>query len=68
MTENPTNSANSISSAFKDVESLYGDLDKIIAVHILKLKNLSIDVNKGKCLDFGCGVGRLTNALALYFE
>lgn len=32
------------------------------------LKQLKIRVERGACLDFGCGVGRLSNALAPYFN
>ncbi|MDA9764685.1 MAG: class I SAM-dependent methyltransferase [Opitutales bacterium] len=85
-----------ISSAFKEVESLYEDLGKKQAfwaamtypeylddqnedaffesgkaevdAQIHRLSELNFSVNKGRCLDFGCGVGRLTNALAQHFE
>jgi 2-polyprenyl-3-methyl-5-hydroxy-6-metoxy-1,4-benzoquinol methylase len=30
--------------------------------------SLNIDISRNKCLDFGCGVGRMTQALALYFN
>lgn len=32
------------------------------------LDHLNIQIVKGKALDFGCGVGRVTQALAAYFE
>lgn len=32
------------------------------------IKSLSINVRRGKALDFGCGIGRLTQALAPHFD
>lgn len=32
------------------------------------IRTAGIDLRPGRALDFGCGVGRLTNALAAYFE
>jgi 2-polyprenyl-3-methyl-5-hydroxy-6-metoxy-1,4-benzoquinol methylase len=32
------------------------------------IKSIKIDLNKEKALDFGCGIGRLTQALANYFD
>jgi len=32
------------------------------------LKELNISISTKKALDFGCGVGRLTQALAVYFD
>jgi len=32
------------------------------------VQSLNIQLNKGTALDFGCGVGRLTQALAKYFD
>ncbi len=32
------------------------------------LESRGIQVKRGRCLDFGCGVGRLTQALAEFFE
>ena len=33
-----------------------------------RLKQLGLDVRAGRCLDFGCGVGRLSHALASHFD
>lgn len=33
-----------------------------------RIKNLGVELNFGKALDFGCGVGRLTRALAASFQ
>jgi 2-polyprenyl-3-methyl-5-hydroxy-6-metoxy-1,4-benzoquinol methylase len=35
---------------------------------IQHLESLGVDILYGKALDFGCGIGRLTQALARYFE
>jgi SAM-dependent methyltransferase len=35
---------------------------------LLNLKALGVSVGGGRCLDFGCGVGRLTQALCRHFE
>jgi len=32
------------------------------------VESLGIDVSRRRALDFGCGVGRLTQAIANYFE
>lgn len=40
------------------------EIDAVMA----RLETLGIDVGRGSCLDFGCGLGRLTQALARYFE
>jgi SAM-dependent methyltransferase len=39
-----------------------------ISVLLFRLKSLGISITRGQALDFGCGVGRLTRALAPYFE
>lgn len=39
-----------------------------ISVLLFRLKSLGISTSRGQALDFGCGIGRLTRALALYFE
>jgi SAM-dependent methyltransferase len=32
------------------------------------VKGLGVDVQRGRALDFGCGIGRLTQAMALHFN
>jgi SAM-dependent methyltransferase len=32
------------------------------------VRSLGVELNRGRALDFGCGVGRLTQALAAHFE
>ncbi len=39
-----------------------------IQTQISRLSELDFEFQKGRCLDFGCGVGRLTNALAEHFK
>ena len=39
-----------------------------ISILMFRLKSLKIDVSRTKALDFGCGIGRLTQALAGHFE
>ncbi|MFA5967217.1 MAG: class I SAM-dependent methyltransferase [Patescibacteria group bacterium] len=39
------------------------DIDKFLTY----IKNLGIELNMGEALDFGCGIGRLTRALAAHF-
>lgn len=39
-----------------------------IAALMRQIQHLSITINKGKALDFGCGVGRLTQPLAKRFD
>ena len=39
------------------------------ALNVLKeLEFLGLEINHGRCLDFGCGVGRLTQALGNFFK
>jgi len=39
------------------------------ALNVLKeLEFLGLEINHGRCLDFGCGVGRLTQALGNFFN
>ena len=44
-------------SGHADVAALFGELER-----------RAIPVNTGRCLDFGCGIGRLTLALAERFD
>ncbi len=39
-----------------------------VAEHLAHLTRLGIHVAHGRCLDFGCGVGRVTQALCDHFE
>ena len=39
-----------------------------IKLQMDRLADLSIHIEHGQCMDFGCGVGRLTNALGDYFS
>jgi SAM-dependent methyltransferase len=41
---------------------------KQIAAVMEKIQSLGIELKRGKALDFGCGVGRLTQALCDHFE
>lgn len=43
-----------------------GETDIELVLHRVAAKG--IEVHRGKALDFGCGVGRLTQALGLHFE
>lgn len=43
-----------------------GELE--IDLQMKRLEELNIYFERGSCIDFGCGVGRLTNALASYFN
>ena len=33
-----------------------------------RLKGMDISIQRGRALDFGCGVGRVTQAMATYFD
>ena len=39
-----------------------------VDLQVQRLKDLGINYAAGSCLDFGCGVGRLTNAWSPYFD
>lgn len=41
---------------------------KTINLVFKHIETLGIDLSRGKALDFGCGVGRLTQPLARYFD
>ncbi len=51
-----------------DVEEFFASGKEEIANAMEHLSKLGIDLNKGRALDFGCGVGRLTQALCEVFE
>jgi 2-polyprenyl-3-methyl-5-hydroxy-6-metoxy-1,4-benzoquinol methylase len=39
-----------------------------IALVMKQLDTMGLHLKRGRCLDFGCGVGRLTQALCQFFE
>ena len=49
-------------------EAFFASGKEEIDKQINRLAKLGFDFQKGRCLDFGCGVGRLTHALSDYFE
>lgn len=51
-----------------DVEEFFASGREEIADAMNHLAKLGVDVNKGRAMDFGCGVGRLTQALCEEFE
>ena len=52
----------------KNEDAFFESGKEEVKAQIKRLAELNFDVQKGRCLDFGCGVGRLTNALAEHFE
>jgi len=52
----------------KNIERFFESGVTEIKLQLQRLRQLKIQVEPGVCLDFGCGVGRLTNALAPHFE
>ncbi len=46
-----------------DVEEFFADGRREISEAMAHLAQLDVAVNKGRAMDFGCGVGRLTQAL-----
>lgn len=51
-----------------DVDEFFASGREEIANAMRHLSKLGVDVNKNKAMDFGCGVGRLTQALCGVFE
>jgi SAM-dependent methyltransferase len=51
-----------------DVEEFFVNGEHQIAGLLLELETRGIALPSGKALDFGCGVGRLTQALSAHFE
>ena len=51
-----------------DVDEFFASGREEIANAMRHLSKLGVDVNKTKAMDFGCGVGRLTQALCDVFE
>ena len=50
-----------------DVAEFFGQGEEEIAGVLAQLEGLGVPLTFGTCLDFGCGVGRLTQALARRF-
>ena len=51
-----------------DVEEFFADGRREISEAMQHLAQLDVAVNKGRAMDFGCGVGRLTQALCEEFD
>jgi SAM-dependent methyltransferase len=51
-----------------DLEEFFRTGEEEIGSLFLDLDGRSLAVNRGRCLDFGCGVGRLAQALCGYFD
>lgn len=51
-----------------DQELFFGTGEELLALQMQLIQDRGIDVPRGTALDFGCGVGRLTNAMATYFN
>jgi SAM-dependent methyltransferase len=51
-----------------DVDEFFASGRSEIAAAMEHLSKLTVSVNKGRAMDFGCGVGRLTQALCEEFE
>jgi SAM-dependent methyltransferase len=51
-----------------DVEEFFASGREDVAEHFARLQQLGVEVPRDRCLDFGCGVGRLTQALCERFE
>src|SRR4051812_12164724 len=50
------------------IEEFFATGEGVIGKIFLRLEKLGVAITKGKALDFGCGLGRLTQALARKFE
>lgn len=50
-----------------DLEEFFSSGQRDISYHLQKLEELGLTPERQSCLDFGCGVGRLSNALAEHF-
>lgn len=51
-----------------DQEAFFASGREEISRWFDRLGDMGLDLPRGRCLDFGCGVGRLTQALADHFE
>lgn len=52
----------------ENLEKFFESGEVEIDEQLKRLAELKIEYTKGSCLDFGCGVGRLTNAWSPHFE
>ncbi len=51
-----------------DVDEFFASGREEIDGAMSHLSDLGVEINKGRAMDFGCGVGRLTQALCVEFE
>jgi SAM-dependent methyltransferase len=51
-----------------DLDEFFRTGEKEIALVMQSVDSLPLTIRRGKALDFGCGVGRLTQALGGYFD
>lgn len=51
-----------------DIDEFFQTGEMDIRMLVNKIKGMGITLNWATALDFGCGVGRLTQAMAIYFE
>lgn len=51
-----------------DIDEFFATGQRTIDALMEYIKSLGINVARGKALDFGCGIGRLTQALAPHFD
>ncbi len=50
------------------LEEFFATGQRLVDELMKNLRSLGMEVSRGRALDFGCGVGRLTQALAPYFD
>jgi SAM-dependent methyltransferase len=51
-----------------ELEAFFKTGEQEVAGQMEHLSRLGVEVQRGSCLDFGCGVGRLTQALCAHFS
>ncbi len=51
-----------------DEELFFKTGEDLLARQMKLIQDRGIQISRGRALDFGCGVGRLTNAMATYFD
>lgn len=51
-----------------DLDQFFKTGEQEVAAQIEHLSRLGVEIKHGDCLDFGCGVGRLTQALCAHFS